>query len=90
MLLQMPNPQKPLEQRDIAAIGRLYDSGARAQELCDIPLKDILFGNPTNVLWHGKGGKSHIVPLMSHPTKLLRQFIAERKIETAEKNTPHF
>lgn len=90
ILLQMPNPQKPLERRDIVLLSLLYDSGARAQELCDIHIKDIRFGNPTNVLLHGKGGKNRIVPLMSRPAKLLRQFIAERKIETAEKNTPLF
>lgn len=53
-------------------------------------IRDIRFGNPTTVLLHGKGGKDRIVPLMSRPTKLLRQFISERKVETNEKDAPLF
>lgn len=90
VLLQMPNSRKPLERRDIVLLSLLYDSGARAQELCDIHIRDIRFGNPTTVLLHGKGGKDRIVPLTSRPAKLLRQFITERKTETADKDTPLF
>ena len=79
VLLQMPDPRKPLERRDIVLLSLLYDSGARAQELCGIRVGDIRFSNPASVLLHGKGGKSRVVPLMNRPTRILQQFIAERK-----------
>ena len=90
VLLQMPDPRKPLERRDIVLLSLLYDSGARAQELCGIRVGDIRFSNPASVLLHGKGGKSRVVPLMSRPTRILQQFIAERKFGTAEKDAPLF
>lgn len=90
ILLQMPNPRKPLERRDIVLLSLLYDSGARAQELCDIHVNDIRFGNPASVRLHGKGGKTRIVPLMSQSARLLRQYISERKTETGGKDLPLF
>lgn len=90
VLLQMPDPRKPLERRDIVLLSLLYDSGARAQELCGIRVGDIRFSNPASVLLHGKGGKSRVVPLMNRPTRILQQFIAERKFGTAEKDAPLF
>ena len=90
VLLQMPDPRKPLERRDIVLLSLLYDSGAREQELCGIRVGDIRFSNPASVLLHGKGGKSRVVPLMSRPTRILQQFIAERKFGTAEKDAPLF
>lgn len=86
----MPDPRKPLERRDIVLLSLLYDSGARAQELCGIRVGDIRFSNPASVLLHGKGGKSRVVPLMSRPTRILQQFIAERKFGTAEKMLLYF
>ena len=86
----MPDPRKPLERRDIVLLSLLYDSGARAQELCGIRVGDIRFSNPASVLLHGKGGKSRVVPLMNRPTRILQQFIAERKFGTAEKDAPLF
>ena len=89
-LLQMPNPLKPLERRDLVLLSLLYDSGARAQELCGIRLGDIRFSKPTNVLLHGKGGKNRIVPLMERPAKLLRQYISEKAPDAANKEAPLF
>lgn len=89
-LLQMPNPHKPLERRDIVLLSLLYDSGARAQELCDIRVRDIRFGNPTKVLLHGKGEKCRIIPLMNRPAKLLRQFISEKNLKASERDVPLF
>ncbi len=91
VLLQMPDPRKNLwNDRDIVLLSLLYDSGARAQELCGIRVGDIRFSNPASVLLHGKGGKSRVVPLMNRPTRILQQFIAERKFGTAEKDAPLF
>ena len=90
ILLQTPNPRKPLERRDIVLLSLLYDSGARAQELCDIRISDIRFGNPASVRLHGKGGKTRIIPLMSPTAKLLRQYTSERKAETEGRELPLF
>jgi site-specific recombinase XerD len=87
ILLQMPNPQKNLERRDLVLLSLLYDSGARAQELCDLTVGDIRFGKPTMLHLQGKGGKARVVPILDRPTKLVRQYITENSLTGLESKT---
>ena len=80
ILLQMPNTQKANERRDLVLLSVLYDSGARVQELCNLTVGDIKFGNPTTVHLYGKGKKSRTVPLMNASSNLLKQFLKENNI----------
>ena len=90
VLFQMPNPKKPLELRDLVLLCVLYDSGARAQELCDLTLKDVHFGKQSHVVLHGKGGKTRVVPLMDRPAKMLKDYIAKNLERPALKENAIF
>ncbi|UNC92027.1 site-specific integrase [Candidatus Contubernalis alkaliaceticus] len=58
LLLKLPDTSKAIGQRNVAMLATLYATGARAQELCDITLKDITLATPsfpTKVRLTGKG-----------------------------------
>lgn len=42
VLLHLPNPQKRLGFRDQVLLNLMYASGARAQEICDLKVRDFL------------------------------------------------
>jgi len=72
ILLNIPKPQKRLGKRDMVLLSLLYDSAARAQELCDLRVGDIRFGAPTKVKLRGKGGKTREIPISDEVSRLLR------------------
>lgn len=90
LLFQMPDLRKDLGRRDLVLLCVLYDSGARAQELCDLTVKDVHFSKQPYVILHGKGGKTRFVPLMERPAKMLKDHIARSKTVTTAKNSPIF
>lgn len=49
--------RKKLGCRDLVLLCVLYDSGARAQELCDLTVMDVHFSKQPYLVLHGKGGK---------------------------------
>lgn len=76
-LLATPGQESWIARRDTALLSVLYDSGARAQEICDITLGDIRGGDPLVVVLHGKGSKARGVPLMGRTASLLEQWVAQ-------------
>ena len=67
IILSAPNANTLTGQRDITLLSVLYATGARAQELCDITIKDISFSDPTRIKadW-----KREQVEDCHHPPKL--------------------
>lgn len=63
--------------RDRVFIILLYDTGARVQEMLDIRLCDLQFGNTPKVTLHGKGRKTRVVPLMARTVQHLRKYLSE-------------
>ncbi|OGR99865.1 MAG: hypothetical protein A2V88_13870 [Elusimicrobia bacterium RBG_16_66_12] len=61
--------------RDLCMLRCLYNTGARASELCGLRLSDLRLCEPAHVVLHGKGGKSRTVPLWSVTTDLLRAYL---------------
>lgn len=90
ILFRMPNTQRELERRDLVILCLLYDSGARAQELCDITLRDIHFSRQTSIILKGKGRKNRSVPLMENPAKMLKEYIDRSIPRSAAKDSPVF
>jgi site-specific recombinase XerD len=78
LLLSLPDRNASSGRRDGTLLSLLYDSGARAQELCDIIVSDIRVEQPSTVKLKGKGDKTRIVPLMPPMVSLLRQYLKER------------
>ena len=74
-LLAAPGQKSWISRRDTVLLSVLYDSGARAQEICDLALGDVRGGDPLVVVLHGKGSKVRGVPLMGRTASLLEEWI---------------
>jgi site-specific recombinase XerD len=75
IVLRMPNGNGWRGIRDRAILSTLYATGARAQELCDLLITDIRFGNTTTVTLHGKGGRTRTVVIMKQSVSVLKHYI---------------
>jgi site-specific recombinase XerD len=74
-LLCLPSPQKYLGERDRALLSLLYDSAARAQELCDLCVGSVRFGAPTKVKLVGKWNEAREVPISEEVSRLLCAYL---------------
>lgn len=90
ILLSLPNPQKYLGDRDLVLLSLLYDSGARAQEICDLCVGDIRLGKPTRVRLCGKGNNVREVAVSDEVTALLRYHIKKGGSCGENKQSPLF
>jgi len=60
--------------RDYAALMFLYNTGARAQELCDVAYGDLRLDKPFLAILHGKGNKTRQVPLWPETVAAVEQW----------------
>lgn len=91
ILLGLPNPDKHLGGRDLVLLSFLYDTAARAQELCDVSVGDVHFGSVTKVRLQGKGGKVREIPVSDEVANLLRYHLKENGLNIREHSkTPLF
>ena len=81
ILLRMPNSKTAIGQRDSVLLSLMYASGARAQEICDLRVRDVAFeSEATRITLTGKGGKSRRI-IIAHPcAAMLKRHIAQRGI----------
>ncbi|NMP25056.1 tyrosine-type recombinase/integrase, partial [Sulfobacillus harzensis] len=79
-LLSLPNRAARHGRRDAVLLSLLYDTGARAQELCDVVAGDVKLSTVSTIRLTGKGQKSRIVPLMPPMARLLKQYRQERQL----------
>lgn len=81
-VVKSPFPYFKLEEmRDLVLLSLLYDSAARAQELCDLKVGSIKFGQTTKVKLVGKGSKAREIPISHEVANLLRYHIKENDFE---------
>jgi site-specific recombinase XerD len=73
-----------LGRRDDALLRVLYNSGMRAQELCDLDLSHVRFTPPYTVLIHGKGAKQRVCPLWRETIDAVRHYLEARSQPPAE------
>ena len=91
VLMTLPNPKKYLGKRDLVLISFLYDTAARAQEVCDICVGDVRFGSPTKIKFRGKdgegskGGKTREIPISGEVSDLLRYHIKTQNLSGQDK-----
>lgn len=91
LLLHIPQCNRKSGSRDMVLLSLLYDSGARAQEMCDLCVGDITFGKTSKIRLYGKGNKTREVPVSSDVVELLRYYLRENDIAlTKERNRPLF
>ena len=75
-ILSQPDTSTTLGKRDAFLMLFLYKTGARVQELVDVRLCDIQFGDTPRVLLHGKGAKSRAIPLRDDVVQHLKKYLA--------------
>ncbi len=78
IILHLPVCTKDSGLRDAALLCLMYDSGARAQEMCDILVGDITFGQMNTVRLRGKGSKMREVPISEDVSKIIRKYLNVR------------
>lgn len=82
ILLSLPDATDKIGWRDLVVLAIMYSSGARAQEICDLTVKDVTHSENGNAILTliGKGDKARRVRITADTTKLLDRYISSRKI----------
>ena len=90
-LLSAPGFSSRTARRDTTLLSVLYDTGARAQELCDLLVRDIRLDQPSVISLTGKGRKIRRVPLVANTVKLIRSYMEENDLlRNGSQDTPLF
>lgn len=71
---QQPDPQRS---RDEALLALLVYTGVRAQEACDVQLRDLDLRGCTLTVRSGKGRKARRIPLHAEAIRLLERYLAQ-------------
>ena len=79
-ILNAIDPKTALGQRDYVLLNFLYNTGARVQEACDLPVSAFQLQDPSWVIITGKGRKIRQVPLWPETAALLKTYFANRAI----------
>jgi site-specific recombinase XerD len=79
-LLAAPDQSTRRGRRDATLLATLYDTGARAQELTDLTVRDIRLDAPALAALTGKGRKTRHVPLVGNTVALLDAYLAEHHL----------
>ncbi len=70
--------------RDKALLLIMHNTGARAQEVVDIKLKDLRLDAASQVKLTGKGNKERMCPLWKETIEAIRACISDRKVKQKE------
>lgn len=79
-LLAAPDRSTRQGRRDATLLATLYDTGARAQELADLTVRDIRLQPPAMAVLTGKGRKTRHVPLTDNTATLLDAYLTEHRL----------
>lgn len=77
ILLSLPDTSQVTGYRDAVLISVLYASGARAQEICDLTVNDIVFGKTTTIRLTGKGNKARRVTIPENCARILKEYMVK-------------
>jgi site-specific recombinase XerD len=81
ILLGLPDQSRGTGLRDCVLLNLMYASGARAQEICDLTVRDIHFQNDaTKLTLTGKGQKTRRINIARPCADLLKHYLARREI----------
>lgn len=82
ILLSLPSEKSDTGLRDKILLSFMYATGARAQEICDLRVKDFCFSDKSAaVTLFGKGSKSRQIGVTPNLAKTLSHYIKYRHIE---------
>ena len=78
VLLRLPDPEKRLGFRNQVLLNLMYASGARAQEICDLKVRDFLVEkNLYKLTITGKGNKTRRIVIAKPSGTLLERYLEE-------------
>lgn len=82
LFFSFPDTSDRIGWRDLVLLIAMYASGARAQEICDLTVKDVAYDSNGNAILTlmGKGEKPRRVKITADATEMLHKYIAYRKI----------
>lgn len=78
-ILHTPDTDTVQGARNAVLLGMLANTGARAQELVDVDLRDIQLGNLNQVVLTGKGRKQRIVPIWEETAGAIKRYLELRR-----------
>ncbi|WP_144938641.1 tyrosine-type recombinase/integrase [Paenibacillus sp. 32O-W] len=82
IFFSLPDASDRIGWRDLVLLVVMYASGARAQEICDLTVKDVSHDSNRNAILTivGKGEKPRRVKITNDATEMLNKYMAYRKI----------
>lgn len=82
ILFSLPDTTDKLGFRDLTLLSVMYSSGARAQEICDLRVRDVDYDEKGIAIltFTGKGEKTRRVKITTDATQLLNKYIQYRKL----------
>ena len=82
VLLRLPDDKKSTGMRDKVLLNVMYASGARAQEICDLRVRDIQKqGDTVRMTLMGKGKKARRIMIAKQCGILLCQYLSGRRLD---------
>ncbi len=76
VLLRLPDTSTAIGKRDAVLLALMYASGTRAQEVCDLRVRDVLFDKDNVILTiTGKGDKTRRIRIARFSSKMLRNYL---------------
>lgn len=86
LIFRQPDTSTRHGRRDLVLLCVLYDTAARAQELCDMRAGDVRLENPPSIRITGKGRKTRIIPLLPSTAKNLKYYMDENYLLSSDKS----
>lgn len=81
-LLRTPDTTSKTGHRDAILLSLMYASGTRAQEICDLRIRNILFDvEKTTLTITGKGNKTRRILIARSCAEMLKRYLSWRKID---------
>lgn len=82
IMLNLPDLKDRYGHRDLTLLNFLYGSGGRAQEVCDMKVKDVRFleSGHASIHFHGKGLKDRRIRIGKSCASLLRKHMQRTKV----------
>ncbi len=87
-VLNVPDTQSWVGQRDRALLTTMYNTGARVSEIIGVRIADLILDGAPCIHLHGKGRKQRTVPLWRTTAMLLRAWM--RRLNAAAADSPLF
>ncbi|GAG85242.1 unnamed protein product, partial [marine sediment metagenome] len=79
ILFKQPDMNSRQGRRDLVLLVLMYDTAARVSELIDLRIRDIRLSSPAVVTLHGKGDKTHQIPIIGKTKDHLAAYLEEHK-----------